>query len=70
VRGRAAPSGRLRGITCFVHVADQHVMDAQSPGALDDPLTLAGWSRELSANIWQAKGSTAGRPEDRNVILA
>jgi len=39
-------------------------------GPLDDPLTLAGWSRELSANQWQPVRNAAGSPEDRNVILA
>ena len=39
-------------------------------GALEDPLTLAGWSRELSANLWQASASSAGAAADRNVILA
>ena len=39
-------------------------------GALDDPLTLAGWSRELAANQWQPVRDAAGTPEDRNVILA
>jgi hypothetical protein len=41
-----------------------------SPGPLGDPLTLAGWSRELSANQWQPVWNAAGSPEDRNVILA
>jgi metallophosphoesterase (TIGR03767 family) len=39
-------------------------------GAVDDPLTLAGWSRELSANPWQPIENAAGTPADRNVILA
>jgi 3',5'-cyclic AMP phosphodiesterase CpdA len=39
-------------------------------GALDDPLTLAGWSRELSANRWQSASDAAGGAADRNVILA
>ena len=38
-------------------------------GPLDDPLTLAGWSRELSANQWQPVPDAAGTPADRNVIL-
>jgi metallophosphoesterase (TIGR03767 family) len=38
-------------------------------GPLDDPLTLAGWSRELSANAWQPVARVDG-PADRNVILA
>ena len=42
-------------------------------GALDDPATLAGWSRELAANAWQGgrHGAPAGggRAEDRNVVL-
>jgi 3',5'-cyclic AMP phosphodiesterase CpdA len=40
------------------------------PGPLDDPLTLAGWSRELSANLWQPVAGAEGGPADRNVILA
>lgn len=39
------------------------------PGTLDDPLTLAGWSRELSANLWQPLENAEGQPADRNVIL-
>ncbi|HVT67987.1 MAG TPA: TIGR03767 family metallophosphoesterase [Trebonia sp.] len=39
-------------------------------GALEDPLTLAGWSRELSANPWQPVQNPEGTPRDRNVILA
>lgn len=39
-------------------------------GLLDDPLTLAGWSRELSANLRESAGDAAGRPAGRNVILA
>jgi metallophosphoesterase (TIGR03767 family) len=42
----------------------------------DDPLALAALSRELAANDWQTRdaivaerGSGAGRPEDRNVML-
>jgi len=44
------------------------------PGGLTDPLTLAGWSRELAANAWQGRS----RPEepwgrgdalDRNCLL-
>jgi metallophosphoesterase (TIGR03767 family) len=38
-------------------------------GQLDDPLTLAGWSRELSANLWQPVPDAEGGPADRNVIL-
>lgn len=33
--GGPAPSGPLRGVLCFVHVTDLHVMDAQSPARLD-----------------------------------
>jgi hypothetical protein len=51
-----------------------------SLGALDwrgrgDPLALAGLSRELAANGWQvrervgADGTSAGTPQDRNVVL-
>lgn len=40
------------------------------PGVLDDPLTLAGWSRELSANLPHSTRDAAGGPADRNVILA
>lgn len=43
------------------------------PGGLDDPRTLAGWSRELSANAWQGRGESGpygrGAPGDRNVDL-
>jgi metallophosphoesterase (TIGR03767 family) len=39
-------------------------------GPLEDPLTLAGWSRELSANLWQPVKDAEGAPADRNVILA
>jgi hypothetical protein len=39
-------------------------------GAPEDPLTLAGWSRELSANLWQPVAGAEGGPADRNVILA
>jgi 3',5'-cyclic AMP phosphodiesterase CpdA len=39
------------------------------PGVLDDPLTLAGWSRQLSANLWQPVEDAEGGPADRNVIL-
>jgi metallophosphoesterase (TIGR03767 family) len=39
-------------------------------GALEDPLTLAGWSRELSANLWQPVADAEGGLADRNVILA
>ena len=39
-------------------------------GALEDPLTLAGWSRELSANVGQPGADAAGGAADRNVILA
>ena len=35
LRGGPAPCGRLRGITCFVHVTDLHVLDAQSPARMD-----------------------------------
>ena len=35
LRGGPAPSGRLRGVACFVHVTDLHVMDAQSPARMD-----------------------------------
>lgn len=42
-------------------------------GPLDDAATLAGWSRELSANPWQGRRHGlpvgAGRREDRNVQL-
>jgi hypothetical protein len=51
-----------------------------SLGALDwrgrgDPLALAGLSRELAANGWQvrervgADGTSAGTPQDRNVVI-
>lgn len=40
------------------------------PGALADPLTLAGWSRELSANQWQPVRKAQGTAGDRNVLLA
>ncbi len=41
---------------------------------LDDPLALAGWSRELSANAWQGRSAVGelwgrGRRADRNVAL-
>lgn len=43
------------------------------PGELDDPRTLAGWSRELSANAWQGRSGDSpvgsGTPRDRNVQL-
>jgi hypothetical protein len=39
------------------------------PGPLDDPQTLAGWSRELAANQWQPVPGAAGGPGDRNVVL-
>jgi metallophosphoesterase (TIGR03767 family) len=43
-------------------------------GTLDDPLTLAGWSRELAANAWQSRAnghepSGRGTVADRNVAL-
>jgi metallophosphoesterase (TIGR03767 family) len=38
-------------------------------GPLHDPLTLAGWSRELAANQWQPVPGAAGGPGDRNVVL-
>jgi metallophosphoesterase (TIGR03767 family) len=43
-------------------------------GALDEVATLAGWSRELSANHWQRVGEAAeprgrGGPGERNVLL-
>jgi hypothetical protein len=55
------------------------VVDPRSAG-LDEPRTLAGWSRELSANAWQgraldASGVDLGEPVgrgsalDRNVVL-
>jgi len=47
---------------------DHHGLVDPRAGALADPLTLAGWSRELSANPWQP-GAEDGAA-DRNVILA
>jgi metallophosphoesterase (TIGR03767 family) len=42
-------------------------------GSLDEPATLAGWSRELAANAWQGRinGEPMGRGVDldRNVVL-
>lgn len=43
-------------------------------GELSDPLTLAGWSRELAANAWKARVSPSeprgrGGVDDRNVVL-
>ncbi len=42
-------------------------------GPLEDPGTLAGWSRELAANAWQGRRDGqvpgAGSPLDRNVQL-
>jgi 3',5'-cyclic AMP phosphodiesterase CpdA len=43
-------------------------------GRLEDPLTLAGWSRELSVNTWHRPSEDQeppgrGAPEDRNVVL-
>jgi hypothetical protein len=42
-------------------------------GATDEVQTLAGWSRELSANAWQGRldGQPVGRgtPLDRNTLL-
>ena len=49
---------------------DHHGLLDPRLGALDDPLALAGWSRELSANAWQSGHDAAGSPADRNVILA
>jgi metallophosphoesterase (TIGR03767 family) len=60
-------AGRLF-IACTI-LDHRGLLDPRS-GVLDNPLTLAGWSRELSANVWQEKGHPEGRPEDRNVILA
>jgi metallophosphoesterase (TIGR03767 family) len=49
---------------------DHHGLIDPRPGTLDDPLTLAGWSRELSANLWQPVAGAEGASADRNVILA
>jgi metallophosphoesterase (TIGR03767 family) len=43
-------------------------------GELSDALTLAGWSREIAANAWQARRSSyepigRGASSDRNVVL-
>jgi hypothetical protein len=43
-------------------------------GHLEDPLVLAGWSRELAANAWQGRTSRdgpvgPGSTADRNVLL-
>jgi 3',5'-cyclic AMP phosphodiesterase CpdA len=43
-------------------------------GRLEDPLALAGWSRELAANTWHCPSEAKeppgrGAPEDRNVVL-
>lgn len=43
-------------------------------GELGEPLTLAGWSRELALNAWQGRASASeplgrGTPGDRNVAL-
>ena len=60
-------AGRLF-IVCTV--LDHHGLIDPRAGALEDPLTLAGWSRELSANPWPPTASAAGGAADRNVILA
>ena len=57
--------GLFIGCTSLNH---RGMIDPRS-GALDDPLTLAGWSRELSANQWQPVRGAEGAPGDRNVIL-
>jgi metallophosphoesterase (TIGR03767 family) len=54
------------GCTSLDH---QGLVDPRS-GAPDDPLTLAGWSRELSANLRGSSPDAAGSAADRNVILA
>jgi metallophosphoesterase (TIGR03767 family) len=60
-------TGRLFvGCTTLDHLG---LLDPRA-GTLDDPLTLAGWSRELSANPWQGDAESVGGAEDRNVILA
>jgi metallophosphoesterase (TIGR03767 family) len=64
-------TGALVVITTVVDHAG--VVDART-GELDDPITLAGWSRELSANHWQrarVSGEPIGRgvATDRNVVL-
>lgn len=48
---------------------DRAEMIDPRPGPLDDPLTLAGWSRELAANQWQPVPGAAGGRGDRDVIL-
>jgi len=63
----ADESGRLV-VACTS--LDHHGLIDPRLGALDDPLTLAGWSRELAANQWQPVRSAAGTSQDRNVILA
>jgi hypothetical protein len=63
----AADSGGLFvGCTTLDHLG---LIDPRR-GPLDDPLALAGWSRELSANLWQPVADAEGGPGDRNVILA
>jgi hypothetical protein len=62
----ADESGRLV-VACTS--LDHHGLIDPRLGALDDPLTLAGWSRELAANQWQPVRNAAGTSQDRNVIL-
>jgi metallophosphoesterase (TIGR03767 family) len=61
-----APGGLFVACTSLDHAG---MIDPRL-GTLDDPLTLAGWSRELSANLWQPVVDAAGGPADGNVILA
>jgi metallophosphoesterase (TIGR03767 family) len=66
-------SGALVIVTTIIDHAG--LVDARA-GALTDPVTLAGWSRELAANHWQRPRTPGGEPlgrgvaADRNVVLA
>jgi 3',5'-cyclic AMP phosphodiesterase CpdA len=49
---------------------DHHGLTDPRAGAPEDPLTMAGWSRELSANSGQQAAGAEGGAADCNVILA
>ena len=69
------PKNVFEALVVITTVVDHAGLVDARAAELDDAATLAGWSRELSANHWQRRRNADGEPVgrgavvDRNVVL-
>jgi hypothetical protein len=74
-QGRVVEVLRTEGLLRVVCTMVDHAGEAPWSGSVDGPAALAGLSRELAANHWQAgqrrlvERPRAGTPQDRNVVV-